>query len=549
MPIPRLTLAHAAIGLFFLALMALGGLHLDSDPSPLKRLGDVGDEGWWQHNARCKVLFGVFLPDEVNQGAIGTPLFTAVQWLCFSLAGVSLFSARLVPLISLWLILLMVFWLVREGFSAGKAMLAVAMLGLMHEMLMYARWSTPLLPEMCFLTAVLVFWQRGRKGSPWWMAAAGGCLAAAGATMLSAVYFVPSIVLFLTGSYVIRGEIDRRRLGLFLGGAAIGGVALAVFFLANWAQFRFFAATIGKATFAGSHTKWEGLGGFLSVLLNPAWMQPGVSLLLVFVSLWLLEQLAAALQQGVRATLRRLSTAEFYSLCWLAGSLTALAISSEKADRRFVTFYVPLTILAAMFVLRQFQPSAGAAGRFAGIVPRSWPARVILWGLATTAWWPYARGAAMLVGTRMFYADPLRLRLPVHAVALAACALVAAVFFLLRRPRAAVAALVGLFFLVSLTLDGLWYLRPSYTLRDESRALASAADGAMFAGYWSHELSLENRALPIWPPWFQVAPLNAWFTDEASRRSFLLIVHDDFDNETDRGGDARELKSLSPARL
>jgi hypothetical protein len=62
MPIPRLTLGRTAIGLSFLALLALGGLHLDSDPSPLKRLGDVGDEGWWQHNARCKPMHVIRLP-------------------------------------------------------------------------------------------------------------------------------------------------------------------------------------------------------------------------------------------------------------------------------------------------------------------------------------------------------------------------------------------------------------------------------------------------------------------------------------------------------
>ena len=119
----------------------------------------------------------------------------------------------------------------------------------------------------------------------------------------------------------------------------------------------------------------------------------------------------------------------------------------------------------------------------------------------------------------------------------------AAVFFLLRKPRAAVAGLLGLFFAVSLTLDGLWYLRPSYTLRDASRSLASAAaDGTMFVGYWSHELSLENRALPIRTPWSQEVPMNAWFADEASRRSFLMIVNEDFDGEPGRGRDAQKLQ-------
>jgi hypothetical protein len=150
----------------------------------------------------------------------------------------------------------------------------------------------------------------------------------------------------------------------------------------------------------------------------------------------------------------------------------------------------------------------------------------------------------------LFYADALRLRLPVYAASLAACALVAAVFFLLRKPRVAVASLLGLFFTVSLTLDGLWYLRPSYTLRDESRALAPvAADGTMFVGYWSHELSLENRALPIGSPWSKAFPLNAWFADEASRRSFLMIVNEDFDGEPGRGSDAQKLDSFPPQRV
>ncbi|MGA2035843.1 MAG: hypothetical protein ABSG68_26650, partial [Thermoguttaceae bacterium] len=90
----------------------------------------------------------------------------------------------------------------------------------------------------------------------------------------------------------------------------------------------------------------------------------------------------------------------------------------------------------------------------------------------------------------------------------------------------------------------------AYTLRDESRALAAAAaDGTMFVGYWSHELSVENRALPIWSPWAREIPLNAWFADEAARRSFLLIVNEDFDDEPGRGCDAQELDSLPPQRV
>ena len=60
----------------FAALFAFQAVRLDADPSFLKRFGDFGDEGYWPHNARCKVLFGQWLPDEFNQAYIGAPLFT-----------------------------------------------------------------------------------------------------------------------------------------------------------------------------------------------------------------------------------------------------------------------------------------------------------------------------------------------------------------------------------------------------------------------------------------------------------------------------------------
>ena len=46
--------------IFFVTLFSFQLIHLDSDPSPMKRWGDLSDEGYWLHNARLKVLFGNF---------------------------------------------------------------------------------------------------------------------------------------------------------------------------------------------------------------------------------------------------------------------------------------------------------------------------------------------------------------------------------------------------------------------------------------------------------------------------------------------------------
>lgn len=521
-------LSKVPLCLAFVALFVFQGLNLDSDPSPLKRLGDFGDEGYWQHNSRCEVLFGTFVPDELNQAFIGAPLFTAFQWLSFSLFGVSIFTARLISLVSLWLVLLMLYGLMRQAFSAGQAMLAVVMLGLMHEMLMHAKWSTPILPEMCFLTAILFFWELGRKGSPGWMLLSGGCLIGAVATKLSSLYFVLAIVLFLLGAWGVRKEVDGKRLLLFVAGVALGTVALASFYLSNYAQLLSFAQTIGKANVSGHQSGWEIASRFVTIPLHWAFVLPGVCVLAMLSSLWFFEQIVTAIRHGFRWAVCHVSTAEYYSLCWLVGTLSELAISPQRPDRRFVMFYVPMTILATSFALRQF--AGWDTNREDGIVPRSKVGRIVLWVLSTCLWWRYVRKAIALISTRLFLADAASLHWSVSCIAIAVCATIAAMFFLFRKPREAVAGFLGIFFAVSLTLDGLWYLRPTYTLRDESRALAcDATNGLYLVGEWSHELALENRTVPIWSPWLPEIPMNRWFADGIDRYDYLMIVTDEFD--------------------
>ena len=82
------TAKRCGIILAFLGLFAFQAIHLDGDPSPMKGASDIDDEGFWQHNAREKVILGTFLPDELNQALIGSPLFTAAQYGVFSLLGV-----------------------------------------------------------------------------------------------------------------------------------------------------------------------------------------------------------------------------------------------------------------------------------------------------------------------------------------------------------------------------------------------------------------------------------------------------------------------------
>jgi hypothetical protein len=534
----------------FLGIFAFQAIHLDGDPSPMKRISDVGDEGYWQHNARGMSLFHTLLPDELNMALVGAPLFTAVQYGVFSLFGTSLVTARIVSLVSSWLILLLFYRLMRANFSAGKALVAAAALGLSHEMLMYAKWSTPILMEACFLTAVLYFWELAKRGNSRWMALSAGCLMAAMATKLSSIFFSLPIVLFVAGEYLLRKNIDRRRLMIFLGAVVAFGSVLLTLAMLNYEQFAFFARTIGKLNVSKGLASGDIIHGPVDVLCNVFFSFPGVSILRMLAFLWLLDFVANAFKQGAAAAIRSMPTVEFYSACWLVGSLTLLVFSPEKMDRRFVMFLVPLAILAMSFVFRAWECfSKKGTGAASGMLAAPLDVRVVACLLTVCAWSLYARDAVMLFEQRWLARVGLSFPAWGYAVAAVCCVALPVVLWILRKPRIATAALLAVFFAVSLTLDAVWYGTQTTTLRDTSRLLASyGGKGEYLVGPWGHELALENSLHPIWCTSWAIAPMNDWIDDAGDREGQLLITLNIFEGEPRGNLGDKAVEKFSPNR-
>src|SRR5690606_28286256 len=70
------------------------------DPPSHATVGIVWhDEGPWVHNARNRVLWGVWRTDEWNPMFVA-PVFTALEYAAFSVFGVGTWQARTVPAIS-----------------------------------------------------------------------------------------------------------------------------------------------------------------------------------------------------------------------------------------------------------------------------------------------------------------------------------------------------------------------------------------------------------------------------------------------------------------
>jgi 4-amino-4-deoxy-L-arabinose transferase-like glycosyltransferase len=504
-------------------------VRLDSDPSPLQdAVGEINDEGFWNHNARCKVCFGTFVPDEFNQGLIASPLFTAMQWLTFSLCGVSIFSARLTCVISLWLVLLMVYVLMRRLHSPGAALLAVAALGLMHEMLMYAKWSSPILPQMMFLTAILFFWELGRRGSPWWMVASGACLPAAAATSLVTVYFLPSLAIYLAASLWLRKDVSRTKVVVFAASVVAFGAIAGAWYLINWEHFQFFMQNIGKRNFV-QHPRSIGQmvrEGLRALAVQP-FVYPGPVILVMLCSLWGLQTAVRAARQGFRRAMGELSSVDLYALCWLVGCSAVVAVSPDKAAHRLVMLFIPMTLLAVSFAAATFRGRGGedaTRSAAAGVTTLSWVWRALLWIAISLFWSVYGWRTLDLVNECLAFAGR---RIPAvsYPLVVIGCVTVAAIYFLFLKTRWATAILWGLFFTASLALDAIWTAGATFTIRDASRALAdNTTPGAYFTGACSHMLSLENKLLPLMRPVVRNGPMNAWFFDHPEKFDFVLSL-------------------------
>ena len=87
------------------------------------------------------------------------------------------------------------------------------------------------------------------------------------------------------------------------------------------------------------------------------------------------------------------------------------------------------------------------------------------------------------------------------------------------------------FFAINIALDLIWCSHATYTVRDKSRELGCRTEpGQYFLDGWSWQLSLENRCLPLFSPWYCYGKnINAWFVEESDRVSFLLNRNEQFD--------------------
>jgi 4-amino-4-deoxy-L-arabinose transferase-like glycosyltransferase len=206
---------------------------LDSDP--YARLswstGLLTDEGYYIHNARNLVLFGVERTDDFNNMLI-MPTLHAVQVVVFRMWGAGVVQARWISVVCSLLSVLLLFAAVRRAFGMNVALCAALFNGLDHTNLLYNRMALMDTPAEMLLIAAFYAWVRGsgdilHRGdrqalgagceaggaAGWaWLAICGAMLALAFATRGLAVIVIPAAVVAAYFGGVMPDRSDRSDL-------------------------------------------------------------------------------------------------------------------------------------------------------------------------------------------------------------------------------------------------------------------------------------------------------------------------------------------------
>jgi 4-amino-4-deoxy-L-arabinose transferase-like glycosyltransferase len=221
------------------AALILRVINLDADPSALVSRDFITDEGWWAHNARNAVLYGQWRIDDHNLGLYSAFLYNLLLYFTFKLLGISFTTLRLLSAVAGWLSVVLTFLLVRREQSFRAAFFASSLLGLSNLHILYSRTGFAESTMVCFLALMLWFWSK-RREHPLFSFLSGVVFALMLLTKITAVYFLPGIVLFIIAA-TIRRSVRRREALIFLLGGGLAGAAYLVFFLVpnfhDWLQF------------------------------------------------------------------------------------------------------------------------------------------------------------------------------------------------------------------------------------------------------------------------------------------------------------------------
>ncbi len=339
--------------LLFLLIFLVRFIHLDADPSFVKRLSDISDETVWALDARNAVLFNDWFIGDLHVGLDSAPLYMYLLFWSFKIFGPTLYALRLVPAISGFLTAVLLYFLVRKLADQKQALLALCIFGFGNVVVVYNRLGHLESTLALFLLGAYTLWVLGKENktkSKWFYAASGLFYGLAILVKVSAVLFFPALLAYwlfeLSKDKLKLKEYYPRTVIFSLGATVPILVYLWVFLIPYWNKISQSLVTHGQNNFFGLTLP---LNAF-KVLGNNLFGLPSFYLLYLLFLFYLVWKLSQMEEFSWGEIVKKCSFLEGLALSWIFGGLLGILIS-DVSDRRFTIMFVPLAILVAHLIL------------------------------------------------------------------------------------------------------------------------------------------------------------------------------------------------------
>jgi 4-amino-4-deoxy-L-arabinose transferase-like glycosyltransferase len=334
------------------AATALRTLWLTADPPTHATLGIVWhDEGAWVHNARNRALWGTWRTDGWNPVFV-SPVFTALEYFAFAVAGVGTWQARAVPVASGLLAVLALTLGIRALAGTRPAVMAGLLLATNYVFVM---WNRAALMESTMTAFMVVSWAAyaAARRRPSLGVVAGAAAALAWFSKAAAAFYIAALLIDAGATIALSlGPIQRLvraappepgairgAWATILGLSAAAAIVAGLFVLPYWQEYRFYNWQM-SVTRKPSYT--------IGALLDRASWLPMVHDF--FTRMWLVMVAATLAAIGIVSRWRSASPGERLLLLWLVVGLAELVVHDSGNERRYVMFIPPLIGLASLLV-------------------------------------------------------------------------------------------------------------------------------------------------------------------------------------------------------
>ncbi len=521
-----------AVCIILAAALLLRVINLDADPSTLISRDFITDEGWWAHNARNAFFYGQWRIDEYNLGLYSAYLFNLLLYFAFKMFGISFTTMRMLSALGGWLTVVILFLLVRREINTRAAVFASALLAFSNLHIVYSRTGFTESVMVFFLALTLWLWSL-RRTHYFFALIAGVSSGLMVVTKITAIYFIPGLVLAVAAAS-IRKSVSRREALLFLSGTGLAGAAYGILFIVpnfgDWLRFNLQNGTGSEWSTRPSSL----IDSIPRLLASPFFAEAPLVTALTVLSLCLL--VIGASRNGLMKTIRGTGELEITSAMLLIGYLFVLSITRYQPERRFIPALLLMVVLSAGVLEKGWASLEGlasadyqmsAVGWFTvlfllpaiGLLEVRWrvlgaplsvaswvPKLIIIAGLSAIAvalsrgLWPYRFKRSLLVASRLIFivlfsflslgiiykalllwglnAEAWRSVVPGDRKGVLISSAVVLTFagFVnrgLRSGRRAAPWLIGAFLLLEAIQISTWLFQPTYTLKEANTFLAT----------------------------------------------------------------------------